>query len=72
MLVEAGARFAALGLATMGLTLVAVVDLIFGVVVSDIAGPLAALGAALTYAGVWLALPVALLRRAGPDRRGRS
>ncbi|KQT91995.1 hypothetical protein ASG49_08375 [Marmoricola sp. Leaf446] len=64
VLVVAGARFAALGLATMGLTLVAVVDLIFGVVVGSGAGHVAAALALLVYAGVWVALPTALLRRA--------
>lgn len=71
VLVATGARFAALGLATMGLTLVAVVDLIFGVVVSDVAGHVAGGLALLLYAGAWVALPAALLRRAGA-RPGRG
>lgn len=63
-LVLTGARFAAAGLVTMGLTLVAVVDLIFGVVVGDGVGHVAAAAALVMYAGVWIGLPVALLRRA--------
>ncbi|WP_445256242.1 DUF6328 family protein [Nocardioides aurantiacus] len=71
VLVGAGARLAALGLATMGLTLVVAVDLIFGVVVDDVAGHVAAALALLVYAGAWVALPAALLRRAGAASAGR-
>ena len=63
VLVRTGAVFAKLGIAAMGLTLVTVVVLIFGVVVSDSAGILAGVLVLGFYALTWVVLPLSLLRR---------
>ena len=62
-LVRVGAWFAKLGVLFMGLTLVAVVDLIFGVVVDDTAGVVAAACVFVFYTLAWGVLPMAVLRR---------
>lgn len=62
-LVRVGATFAKLGMASMGLTLVAVVVLIFGVVVNDAAALVAGVVVLLLYAALWVALPLLVLRR---------
>ena len=67
VLVRAGDVFARTGMAAMGLTLVAVVVLIFGVVVSDAAGLLAGAVVCVFYALAWVVLPLTLLKRATSD-----
>ena len=62
-LVRVGSVFAKLGMASMGLTLVAVVVLIFGVVVSDTAGYVAGAVVLAFYALAWVALPWMVMRR---------
>jgi hypothetical protein len=63
VLVHAGDLFARLGMAAMGLTLVTVVVLIFGVVVDDTAGIIAGVLVFVFYALAWVVLPLSLLRR---------
>jgi uncharacterized membrane protein YqjE len=63
-LVRVGAWFAKLGMVFMGLTLVAVVVLIFGVVVDDTAGVIAGAVVLVFYALAWGVMPVVVLRRA--------
>lgn len=63
VLVRVGDAFAKCGLAAMGLTLVTVVVLIFGVVVNDVAGIVAGAVALVFYGVTWVALPLSLLRR---------
>jgi hypothetical protein len=67
VLVRTGAIFAKTGLATLGLTLVAVVVLIFGVVVSDVAGYVAGLVVLVFFTLAWVVLPLTLLRRTSPQ-----
>ena len=62
-LVRVGAFFAKTGLASLGLTLVAVVVLIFGVVVDDTAGFVAGGLVFLFYMLGWVVLPLVLLSR---------
>ena len=62
-LVRVGSVFAKLGMASMGLTLVAVVVLIFGVVVGDSAGYVAGGVVLVFYALAWVALPLMVMRR---------
>jgi hypothetical protein len=62
-LVRVGAFLAKTGLASLGLTLVTVVVLIFGVVVSDTAGFVAGGLVLVFYSLGWLALPLVLLHR---------
>jgi hypothetical protein len=62
-LVRVGAVFAKTGMAMMGLTLVSVVVLIFGVVVNDTAGVIAGVVAVAVYGLVWVVVPLAVLRR---------
>ena len=64
LLVAVGAMFAKTGMATMGLTLISVVVLIFGVVVSDAAGIIAGLVAFVLYGLAWVVIPYTVLRRA--------
>lgn len=64
-LVSVGSGFAKLGVASMGLTLVAVVVLIFGVVVGTGAGYVAGVLVLLFYTAAWVLLPLAVLRRTG-------
>jgi hypothetical protein len=61
-LVRTGALFAKTGMTAMGLTLVAVVVLIFGVVVDDTAGIIAGVVVFVFYALAWVVLPLSLLR----------
>jgi hypothetical protein len=63
VLVRVGDLFAKCGLASMGLTLVTVVILIFGVVVNDTVGLIAGAAVLLFYGVTWVALPLSLLRR---------
>jgi hypothetical protein len=63
VLVRAGAMYAKTGMAAMGLTLVAVVVLIFGVVVNDVAGIVAGLLVFAFYSLAWVVLPLRLLRQ---------
>jgi hypothetical protein len=63
-LVRVGSVFAKLGMATMGLTLVAVVVLIFGVVVDDTAAAVAGVVVLVFYSCAWVVLPLLVLRRA--------
>ena len=63
-LVRVGSVFAKLGMATMGLTLVTVVVLIFGVVVNDTAGYVAGALVLVFYVLTWVVLPLAVMRRA--------
>ncbi len=62
-LVRVGAFFAKAGMATMGLTLAAVVVLIFGVVVNDTAGSVAGAVTLVFYLLVWVVLPMAIVNR---------
>lgn len=62
-MVRVGAFFAKTGMASMGLTLVAVVVLIFGVVVDDTAGFVAGAIVLVFYTSAWVVLPVVVLRR---------
>jgi hypothetical protein len=62
-LVRVGAFFAKTGLASLGLTLVTVVVLIFGVVVGDTAGFVAGGLVFVFYTLGWVVLPLVLLRR---------
>ena len=64
VLVRVGALFAKTGMATMGLTLISVVVLIFGVVVGDTAGVIAGLVAFVVYGLAWVVVPFTVLRRA--------
>jgi hypothetical protein len=66
-LVRVGAVYAKLGMAAMGLTLVVVVVLIFGVVVSDTAGYLAGAIVFVFYSLAWVVLPLVVLRRSEPS-----
>jgi hypothetical protein len=65
-LVRAGAVYAKLGVATMGLTLVAVVVLIFGVVLNDVVGLVAGVVVLVFYALAWVVVPIVVLRRGAP------
>ena len=62
-LVRVGGMFAKTGMAVMGLTLVAVVVLIFGVVVSDVAGYVAGALVLVFYTLAWVVLPLTLMKR---------
>jgi hypothetical protein len=62
-LVRVGAFFAKTGLVSLGLTLVTVVVLIFGVVVGDTAGFIAGGLVLVFYTLGWVVLPLVLLRR---------
>jgi hypothetical protein len=64
-LVRMADRTAKLGLAALGLTLVAVTALIFSVVLGTGEGVVAGVVVLVFYASVWVALPVSLLRQAG-------
>ncbi len=63
VVVRAGDLFAKAGLAAMGLTLVTVVLLIFGIVLSDTAGIVAGIVVLAFYVVAWLVVPLSLLRR---------
>jgi hypothetical protein len=63
VLVRTGGVFAKCGLASMGLSLVTVVMLIFGVVVNDTAGLVAGALVLVFFATTWVVLPLALVRR---------
>jgi hypothetical protein len=63
VLVRTGDRFARWGLASMGLTLVTAVVLIFGVVVNDTAGLVAGAAVLVFYTAAWVVLPSALVHR---------
>lgn len=62
VLVRTGDLFAKSGMVALGLTLVTVVVLIFGVVVSDLAGVVAGTVVLVFYATAWVVLPLSLLR----------
>jgi hypothetical protein len=62
VLVRVGDTFAKTGMAAMGLTLVAVVVLIFGVVVDDRAGIVAGVLVFAFYLLAWVVLPLRLIR----------
>jgi MFS family permease len=62
-MVQVGAFFAKAGMAFMGLTLVAVVTLIFGVVLSDTVGFVAGAVVLVSYTLAWVVLPLVVLRR---------
>jgi hypothetical protein len=62
-LVRVGSIFAKLGMASMGLTLVVVVVLIFGVVVGDMAGYVAGGLVFAFYVTAWVVLPLAVMQR---------
>jgi hypothetical protein len=63
VLVRTGAFFAKAGLTSMGLTLVTVVVLIFGVVVNDTAGVVAGVLVLLFFSLTWVVLPLRLATR---------
>ena len=65
VLVRVGNRTAKFGLAALGLTLVAVTDLIFSVVLGVWPGVVAGVVVLVFYALVWVALPVSLSSQAG-------
>jgi hypothetical protein len=62
-MVQVGGVFAKAGMFTMGLTLVVVVMLIFGVVVGDTAGYVAGALVFVFYTLAWVVLPLVVLRR---------
>ena len=62
-LVHMGDFIAKIGMAAMGLTLVAVVVLIFGVVLDDQAGIAAGVAVFVFYTLAWAVLPLSLLRK---------
>jgi len=66
-LVRVGAFFAKTGLVSLGLTLVSVVVLIFGVVVDDTAGFVAGGLVLAFYTLGWVVLPLVLLHRSEPS-----
>jgi hypothetical protein len=68
VLVHTGDLYAKAGLAAMGLTLVTVVVLIFGVVVNDVAGDVAGLLVLAFFSLAWVVLPLRLARRSGTRR----
>jgi hypothetical protein len=61
VLVRTGGLYAKSGLAAMGLTLVAVVVLIFGVVVNDVVGVVAGLMVLVFFTLAWVVLPLRLV-----------
>jgi predicted MFS family arabinose efflux permease len=63
-LVETSDRLAKVGLACLGLTVVVVLALVFGFVLGDTAGLLAGGAALVVFVGLWLVLPLVVLRRA--------
>jgi hypothetical protein len=67
VLVRVGDVFAKCGMAAMGLTLVTVIVLIFGVVVNDTVGLVAGGVVLVFYAVTWVALPLSLVRRGTPS-----
>lgn len=68
VLVQSGHVMAQLGLALLGVTIVAVTWLVFGFVLGDPWGPVGAGVAAVAFSAVWLALPRAL--GSGPTPSG--
>lgn len=66
-LVRVGDVVAKAGMITLGLTLVTVTGLIFGVVAGDTAGMVASAVVLVGYAAAWVLLPLLLLR-SGVDR----
>ena len=72
VLVRVGDLYAKTGMAAMGLTLVAVVVLIFGVVVGDGAGIAAGSLVFVLYALAWVVIPLRLVRRAEARASGGS
>lgn len=64
VLVHTGDRIAKAAMASMGLTLVTVVGLIFAVVAGDVAGIVAAVAILLFYVSAWVLMPLAVQRRA--------
>lgn len=66
-LVAAAQRLAIAGLATLGLAVVGVVNLIFDVVVGAVGGVIAGGAALLALTGLWVALPAIVRRRLVPD-----
>ncbi len=69
VLVRTGDLIAKCGLTAMGLSLVTVVVLIFGVVVSDTAGIVAGVVVLVFYALAWVVLPLTLLKQGTPRQR---
>jgi Family of unknown function (DUF6328) len=65
VLVRVADRTAKFGLASLGLTLVAVTALIFSVTVGPVTGVVAGAVVLVFYALVWVALPMSLQREAG-------
>jgi len=68
VLVEAGQRFAVAGLATLGLSVTAVVALITEVVLGTAAGVVAGILALLVLTGLWVVVPLRLRRRLASPR----
>ena len=66
-LVKVGDVFARTGLLALGLTLVSVVVLIFGVVVGDLAGLVAGGLVFCFYTAAWVVLPLTLLKSRSPE-----
>lgn len=64
VLVHTGDTIAQAAIVAMGLTLVTVVGLVFAVVISDLAGVVAALAIATFYLLAWVAMPLTVRRRA--------
>lgn len=62
-LVAAGQRFAVVGLSTLGLAVVGVVDLIFDLVLGRVPGIVAGACALALFTGLWLVLPIVVRRR---------
>jgi hypothetical protein len=70
VLVRTGDLIAKCGLTAMGLSLVTVVVLIFGVVVNDVVGVVAGAVVLVFYAVAWVGLPLMLLKQGKPRARG--
>jgi len=68
VLVRVGGLFAKSGMAVMGLTLVTVVVLIFGVVLGDTAALIAGVVVLVFFTSTWVVLPLSLLRRSTPPQ----
>jgi hypothetical protein len=71
VLVRTGDLIAKCGLTAMGLSLVTVVILIFGVVVNDVVGVVAGVVVLVFYALAWVVLPMTLLKQGTPRVRGQ-
>ena len=70
-LVETSDRLAKLGLACVGVTVVLVLALVFGFVLGDSAAFVAGVAALIVFLGLWLVVPMMVLRGARREDRQR-